>query len=238
MNMQAEVRRSDPRVRANLKVRFKNAESFITEYTQNISKGGVFIRTTSPCNPQDRVELALVLPEDDSEIQAAGKVVHVVTADQATEQTPAGMGIQILDLKKEDQEKIVGFINSKLDQGPDTESRREHVRVETRIRLRFKNKETLLEQYIDNISQGGIFIATSAPKPVGDQIALILIHPETGEELLLHGEVVRVVDGKDRAPGMGIQFHSMNGFLRKQLDEFIQEVTSGIPLKALILEEY
>ena len=45
-----ESRRALPESRLRLRVKFRSAESFINEYTHNISKGGLFIRTSKPCS--------------------------------------------------------------------------------------------------------------------------------------------------------------------------------------------
>lgn len=242
MDSRDDGRRAEPRVKAKLKVRFKNAESFINEYTHNISKGGVFIRTTQPRALRERVEVVLIIPEEETEVSALGEVIHVVTPDKATEYMPAGMGIQIVELKKEDQEKIESFINSRLKRDEQGMGRREHQRVEARIRVKFESKKALVEEYIHNISHGGIFIATTKPRQVGESISVILIHPETEQEMLLRGEVVRVVSPEEAKkqqaqPGMGIKFSALEPYVKSQIDEFIRAEARKNAGKELIIEE-
>jgi type IV pilus assembly protein PilZ len=242
MDAKDEGRRVAPRFKARLKVKFKNAEAFINEYTYNISKGGVFIRTSKPCNMRDKVEIVLIIPEQETEIVALGEVIHVVTEDKASENLPAGMGIQILDFKKEDQEKIEKYIQEKMQAGKDAIGRRQHERIETRIRVKFESKEALVEEYVHNISHGGIFIATTKPKSVGDSISVILTHPETEQAMLLRGEVARVVSVEEAQrqniqPGMGIKFKEMDPYVKAQLDEFIQAESRRARGKDLIIEE-
>lgn len=240
--MKDQGRRSSFRVKARLKVRFKSAESFINEYTANISKGGLFIRTKNPCQLRDKVEIVLVVPGTEIEITALGEVIHIVGEDQASAGMPAGMGIQLLELKREDQETIENFIKSTVKADSDILGRRQHARVETRLRVRFESREALVEEYIHNISHGGIFIQTQHPKQVGEQIVLVLIHPETGQELMLKGEVARVVTAEDAEknnsyPGMGIKFKEMEPYVKKQIDEFIKAETAKSAGKDLIVEE-
>jgi len=242
MELKDQGRRSALRVKARLKVRFKSTESFINEYTTNISKGGLFIRTNKPCELRDKVEIVLVIPGTEIEVTALGEVIHVVGEDKATATMPAGMGIQLLELKKEDQEKIESFIKSAVKTDADILGRRQHARVETRIRVRFESREALVEEYIHNISHGGIFIQTQKPKQVGEQIILVLIHPETSQEIMLKGEVARVVTTEDAQknnsyPGMGIKFKEMEPYVKKQIDEFIKAETAKSAGKYLIVEE-
>ena len=60
--MQDEGRRGNLRIKARLKVRFKDANSFITEYTHNISKGGLFVRTKKPFKQGTMIEIVLIMP--------------------------------------------------------------------------------------------------------------------------------------------------------------------------------
>lgn len=221
-------RRTEVRVKARLKVRFKSVSAFISEYTHNISKGGLFIRTSKPCNLRDRVEVVLVLPESEKEISIQGEVIHVVGKEEATEQTPPGMGLQITDIKSEDVDLIESFITQKLEEeGVDGLGRRQHRRHLSRLKVKFGSKEALVEEYIHNISHGGIFIQTRDPKNLHEQVDVILVHPLTSEEIKLKGEIVRIVTESDAEenpqlkPGMGIRFMELDEYLRSEIDRFI-----------------
>jgi hypothetical protein len=65
---------------------------------------------------REKVEIILSLPDTGTEVLAQGEVIHIVLPENATEQTPAGMGVQILELKPEDQEKIDQFIQAHASQ--------------------------------------------------------------------------------------------------------------------------
>lgn len=221
-------RRKDLRIKARLKVRFKNAPAFISEYTHNISKGGLFIKTTKPCNLREMVEVVLLLPEGGVEVSCLGEVIHVVSEKEATEENPAGMGLQLNELAEPDRQKIERYIEAELKKNQDLtlEGRRKHPRYQTRIRVRFGSKEALLEEFIHNISHGGIFIQTDNPKPLHERLMVILTHPDTQEEMILHGEVVRIVGPEEAEAtgqklGMGIRFLEMDEYTRRQLESFI-----------------
>jgi uncharacterized protein (TIGR02266 family) len=221
-------RRSDVRVKAKLKVRFKSVSAFISEYTHNISKGGLFIRTGKPCALRDRVEVVLVLPESEKEVSILGEVMHVVPPEQATDDTPAGMGLQITEIKAEDVNMIESFIQKRLEEeGVDGLGRREHIRHPSRLRVKFGSKQALVEEYIHNISHGGIFIQTTKPRSIHEQLDIILIHPLTNEEIKLAGEVVRIVTKVEAKKnprlksGMGIRFVELDDYLRSEIDRFI-----------------
>jgi uncharacterized protein (TIGR02266 family) len=228
LDNESSGRRTGVRIKARLKVRFKDTSAFISEYTHNISKGGLFVRTAKPCATSSMVEVVLVLPVSGTEITAVGEVIHVVTPEEATEVRPAGMGIELKQIDEKDHKLIEDFIhdNLKSGQGVDGLGRRRHERFETRIRVKFGSLEALMEEYSHNISHGGIFIRTNAPKKLHEKLKIILTHPETGEEMILDGEVVRVVSpeeaGQTSHPvGMGIKFLSLDGYTSDQLSAFI-----------------
>jgi type IV pilus assembly protein PilZ len=221
-------RRKNVRIKAKLKVRFKDVSAFIAEYTHNISKGGLFVRTGKPCELGSFVQVIIILPEGDKEVPALGEVIHVVSADQATSAQPAGMGIELKEITPEDQQMIEKFIEDKLkqDQYADGLGRREHRRYEARIRVRFGSLEALIEEYTHNISHGGIFIRTRNPKKLNERVKVILAHPQSGEEMIMDGEVVRVVSDHEsqvtgQPPGMGVRFLTMDKYTRDQLSAFI-----------------
>ena len=221
-------RRQSPRIKARLKVRFKNANAFISEYTQNISKGGLFVRTKKPCASGSMVEVVLVVPDTEQEVTAVGEVCHVVDAEAATEAQPAGMGLELKEISPEAKAMIEAYISDKLKEASPADGlgRREHRRYETRIRVRFGSLEALMEEYSHNLSHGGVFIRTSNPKPLNEKLKIILAHPVTQEEMILDGEVVRIVTVEEaqktgQPPGMGVRFDNLDKFAIDQLQAFI-----------------
>jgi type IV pilus assembly protein PilZ len=222
-------RRQSPRIKARLKVRFKNASAFITEYTHNISKGGLFVRTGKSCELDSLVQVVLVIPETGQEVVATGKVVRVVTIEQADNKQPAGMGLQLYEIDPNDQKSIETYITDKFrsETPADGLGRRQHLRFETRIRVRFGSREALFEEYSHNISHGGIFIRTNTPKAMGEPLKIILTHPVTGHELQLEGEVVRVVTEaqaeEGHPPGMGVRFLNLDRSSIEQIKAFMKD---------------
>jgi len=225
-------RRRETRVRARIKIRFKDADAFISEYTHNISKGGLFVRTTQTCPLESMVEVILVLPDVDTEVSGIGRVMHVVKPDLATESHPVGMGLELVEMKPKDRETIEDFIDKRMADLGSAERRRSKRHIAT-LRVRFGDMNALREEYTHNISHGGIFIKTGKPKKLHEKIKIILVHPETNEKLSLNGEVVRTVDeeaGKrtGEPSGMGILFHDVNDETRAKIDAFIESVVTTI----------
>jgi uncharacterized protein (TIGR02266 family) len=89
---------------------------------------------------------------------------------------------------------------------------REEARTSTRhaidVRVDLRSDDTFFTGFSENISEGGLFVATAAPLRVGDRLVVALSLMGTGPLRL--SAVVRWVRGKDARgglpPGAGLQF--------------------------------
>lgn len=83
-------KRTEERVTINKE--FESFDAFIQEYVTNISRTGVFIKSSTPFPIGTRVNLRFTVIMDDIEtIEGLGEVVRV-------EQDPAGMGVVFREL--------------------------------------------------------------------------------------------------------------------------------------------
>jgi PilZ domain len=90
MNDIADNKRSDQRVTINKE--FESFDAFIQEYVTNISRTGVFIKSSTPLDIGTRVNLRFTVIMDDIEtIEGIGEVVRV-------ERDPSGMGVVFREL--------------------------------------------------------------------------------------------------------------------------------------------
>jgi len=106
------VDRSAPRIVAQLKIHFGiEPQMLLTDYSVNISTGGVFLRTKNLLPADTPLLLEFFLPNLASRIQCQGRVAWVNTPKNAKKpQLPPGMGIQFLDLSLEYMYAIREFI--------------------------------------------------------------------------------------------------------------------------------
>ena len=88
-------RRQDDRAPITLRVEYKRVNSFFADYTKNISKGGTFIRTPRPLEIGTEFMFVLSLP-DAVQLELKGVVKWSVSEAEATDEKPAGMGIQFV----------------------------------------------------------------------------------------------------------------------------------------------
>src|SRR5882672_3798247 len=90
-----------------------------------------------------------------------------------------------------------------------------------RVRLRYADIETFVERFSPNVTRGGVFIASRAPRPVGDSFPFE-VQLATGQVALAgEGKVIWVKEYDHTQPakahGMGVQFTSLSPFSREIL---------------------
>ena len=111
-----EHRKAD-RAPITLRVEYKRINTFFADYTKNISKGGTFIRTARPLDIGTEFMFVLSLPES-VQLELKGIVKWVVTEAEATEEKPAGMGIEFVfadDGQRQAVERVVtGMMHESL----------------------------------------------------------------------------------------------------------------------------
>lgn len=88
--------------------------------------------------------------------------------------------------------------------------RRESGRAALELTVEYERLNALLSDYTHNISQGGTFIRTDRPLPVGTVLSFTIQAPQLEEGIVLGGVVRWVVElpqsRADRPAGMGIAF--------------------------------
>ncbi|TVP50927.1 MAG: pilus assembly protein PilZ [Halomonas sp.] len=83
---------------------------------------------------------------------------------------------------------------------------------------------TLLSAYMPFLERGGIFIPTSTPYALGQQLFLLLTLPGESERLTITGQVVWVspegVSGQ-RMPGVGLHFSQQDYPVRDRIETLL-----------------
>ncbi len=100
-------------------------------------------------------------------------------------------------------------------------------RLQHELPVAYRTVGSFLSDWATNISQGGMFINTRRPLPVGSEVSILIQLPATEFPVKLSGKVTRVCPaGGDsgQAPGMGIQFTDVDEPRREQLESFVQRL--------------
>jgi len=211
-----------------VEVEYKDFDQFYKEYTKDISRGGLFIKTNEVRPPLTVLEIILILPELTEPLKMVGEVVHTIEPELAEAHGwTAGMGVHFIDFDEGARQILDEYVGKRYKHEPAIrpQDRRRHKRKRIKLRVKFPSPEVLRDDYSQDISKGGIFIQTPNPRKVGDRFDLTLVHPETERELGLEGEVVRITQVDPGVPGsvsgMGIRFVDLTEENKKDIEKFL-----------------
>lgn len=106
-------RRDQSRAPIELKVEYKRLNTFFSDYTKNISRGGTFIKTARPLPIGTEFLFKLFVPVLSAPLVLRGQVQWIVSEDEVLgrgRDAVAGMGIRFVDLEgaaQRDLERVV-----------------------------------------------------------------------------------------------------------------------------------
>jgi len=239
-----ERRRFD-RIEASIPVVLKRGGAQVPLLTGDVSRHGAFIRTDAPCPERELVQLVFELPGTHA-LDVMCMVTRSIPPARAGARGP-GMGVAFFALSKEAKDLWDRWVLAATRRGrpvPDElplvtgelvlpppalalddvaplPLRREHPRHQACFLVRLADRAALHELVTRDISEGGTFISTPLRKPPGEQVTLVLIHPETDDQFPIPGTVVRVDDGLNGARGLAVRFDPLDEETRARLEEFI-----------------
>ena len=108
----------------------------------------------------------------------------------------------------------------------DSLPRREHNRFRVDLDVTVTSEHNFYAGFVENLSVGGIFIATHQLKPVGERVEFSVHLPGRDDAILGSGEVrwLRVYsDASNVPPGMGIRFDSLDQSALASIEEFLAQ---------------
>lgn len=100
--------RTSPRVPLTLQVQYPEKEGYFADATENLSAGGVFVRTDRELKLGDTIPLVLSFPGLLGPVELVGVVAWVRPAGGP--ETPAGVGVRIPDDRAEDRAKLAAIL--------------------------------------------------------------------------------------------------------------------------------
>ena len=108
--------------------------------------------------------------------------------------------------------------------------RRASPRADIVVRVNYQSVDSLFSEFARNINDGGIFVETDTPHPIGTNVELEFKLPGADRPIEVVGNVVRSVSAdqveSDGAAGMGIEFENLCSGVRQQINEIIQKLRS------------
>lgn len=104
--------------------------------------------------------------------------------------------------------------------------RREHDRYAVDLEVNVQSEHNLYAGLAENISAGGLFIATHELQKVGSRIELTLRMPDSDESYNITGEVrwLRLYNEQsDTSPGLGVRFLDLPPGASAAIDRFLAQ---------------
>ena len=103
--------------------------------------------------------------------------------------------------------------------------RRKSPRADVVVRVNYQTVDDLFSEFARNINEGGLFVETERPHPVGTLVTLQFQIPGSEDPIKVHGLVVRISEGSaSEPPGMGIEFGDLDGDARQHINELVRSL--------------
>ena len=207
-----------------LPVRFSGGGLAMQTTTSRLAADSVFVRSIVSPKEGARVELHLTLPNASDPVTVMGTV-----AERATGQEP-GFLVKFDPLDVQSGKYLFAFLQSRGVVAPGKQ--RTFERVKTRLQVGWSSPKEFLVAYSENISRGGIFVATKRPPALREIVELLLELPDGQAPAKTNAEVVQSVSEDQavaggRVAGAGLQFVGGDDEFRRRLDACIEHLLGG-----------
>lgn len=103
--------------------------------------------------------------------------------------------------------------------------RRGHKRFSVDLDVSLGSDHNFYSGFAENLSVGGVFVATHQLRPVGETVE-VTIHLPDGTEVRASGEVrwVRLFNSdSDMPPGMGLRFRELESAANQAIERFLNQ---------------
>jgi uncharacterized protein (TIGR02266 family) len=114
---------------------------------------------------------------------------------------------------------------TRLDAQADAQGRREHPRHSVDLDVSIGSDHNFYGGFAENLSAGGIFVATHMIQPVGEVIEFSIHLPGLPDPVRGRGEVRWIREYNERSnvpPGMGIRFVDLEPGSREAIERFLR----------------
>jgi type IV pilus assembly protein PilZ len=105
--------------------------------------------------------------------------------------------------------------------------RRGAQRAELMVQIEYSTVDEMFSEFTRDINEGGLFIETNTPRPVGTEITLRFALPGGEGVIETSGLVVRSsAVGHGDLPGMGVEFDELSAADRVKIDRIVRSLRS------------
>ena len=106
-----------------------------------------------------------------------------------------------------------------------SDDRRRWERTDLVVRVEYSTVDDLFSEFTRDINEGGVFIETDDPQPLGTAVTLQFHLPGAPDPVKTSGIVVRSNDGTTGEPmGMAVEFEELPSNAREKINEMIRSL--------------
>jgi len=106
--------------------------------------------------------------------------------------------------------------------------RRRTERADLVVRVDYQTVDEFFSEFARNINEGGLFVESETPHPLGTRVDLQFQLPGSDEPAQVTGTVVRTSPGSaDEPSGMGIVFDDLDRQTRQRIDQLVRRLRAG-----------
>ncbi len=125
--------------------------------------------------------------------------------------------------------QLKDYLSQSLHESSPGTDRRGDLRVPVSMRVRYHTGNVFTNNYISNLSSGGVFISTPKPLPLDTKVKLQLIFEDRNIEIDIEGKVVWEntqgrTFGDITKPGMGIKFTKVGKEAQEVIDDLVHDL--------------
>ena len=113
-------------------------------------------------------------------------------------------------------------------EAPSALERRRAERADLVVRVDYQTVDEFFSEFARNINEGGLFVESETPHPLGTRVDLQFKLPGGDEPVQVTGSVVRASAGSaDEPSGMGIVFDDLDTQTRQRINELVRRLRAG-----------
>jgi type IV pilus assembly protein PilZ len=103
--------------------------------------------------------------------------------------------------------------------------RRKTDRADLVVRVAYHTIDELFSEFARNINEGGLFVETDTPHPVGTEVSLQFKIPGSDEPLHVIGRIAHTTSGGEgEPPGIGIEFDDLDSQARQRINQLVRRL--------------
>ena len=119
-------------------------------------------------------------------------------------------------------------VSVEYEQTEDMSDRRRSHRRQLIVRVQYSTVDELFSEFTSDINDGGLFIETDSPQPLGTEVSMRFSLPGQSNPLVTVGRVVRVSKGGSDDPvGMGVEFEALDVDASSAINELIRSLRAS-----------